>query len=70
MQASELKAILDQAEHLLWVLARCDVEDLAAPRAAILRRLRELENRARPFGVTDLYWSVLQQNLGLNRILL
>ena len=67
---SELAELIEQAEHLLWVIARSDVEGLSAPRMDVLRRLQGLECRARDFGVADLYPRVLQQGSSLTRIVL
>jgi hypothetical protein len=47
------------AEHLLWVLARADVENLSAPRRNLLQRLDELERRAADLNIPDLYRQVL-----------
>ena len=56
----ELTRLLRRAEFLLWVLARCDVEDLTEQRHYILRRLGEVEARTAQLGATDLYDLVLQ----------
>ena len=69
-RVSELAELIEQAEHLLWVMARSDVEGLSAPRMDILRRLQRLESRALDFGVADLYPRVLQQCSSLTRIVL
>ncbi len=50
--------LLQRAEHLLWVLARCDVEDLAAQRQNILKCLHTTEMWAAELGVSDLYREV------------
>jgi hypothetical protein len=65
-----LTELIAQAEHLLWVIARLDVEGLSAPRTHMLGRLQVLEQRARELGVTDLYSRVLQQAPSLTKIVL
>ena len=65
---STLTELIEQAEHLLWVIARSDVEGLSAPRSLILGGLEALERRAREIGVTDLYSRVLQQGASLTKI--
>jgi hypothetical protein len=70
MHESELTELIERAEHLLWVIARCDVESVSAPRASLLRRIEELERRAFDFGVTDLYQKVLQRGASMTRIVL
>ena len=67
---STLTELIEQAEHLLWVIARSDVEGLSAPRSDILCRLEALERRAREIGVTDLYSRVLRQGASLTKIML
>jgi len=51
--------VVRAAEHLLWVLARADVENLSAPRCDLLHRLDELERRAAALRIPDLYRQVL-----------
>ena len=70
MQRLELRTLLEQAEHLLWVIARCDVEALSTPRGDVLRRLAELERDAAQLGVPDLYVKVLQESPALTKIVL
>lgn len=60
MQSVELTDLADQAERLLWMLVRYDVEGLSDQRRRVLGRLRELESRAGVLGVPDLYTQVLQ----------
>jgi hypothetical protein len=60
MNTPELTRVVERAEHLLWVLARQDVECLSERRGGILRRLQELEESARSLGVSDLYQEVLR----------
>jgi hypothetical protein len=57
---SETSRLIERAEHLLWVLARHDVEELEEQRHYVLERLCDLEKRAIDLGVTDLYQAVLQ----------
>lgn len=59
VRTSELTEIIGHAEHLLWVIARLDVESVVAPRTSALRRLRELEAHALQLGIADLYGEVL-----------
>jgi len=58
---SEATDVVWAAEHLLWVLARADVENLSAPRCDLLHRLEELERRAADLDISDLYRQVLLQ---------
>ena len=59
MVSAETAEVVRAAEHLLWVLARADVEDLSAPRSDLLHRLDELERRAADLNIPDLYHQVL-----------
>jgi len=59
MVSSEIAQVVRAAEHLLWVLARADVENLSAPRSDLLHRLEELERRAAGLNIPDLYRQVL-----------
>lgn len=68
MQASELSTVVERAEHLLWVIARHDVESLSGARSGLLRRLHELEERARRLGVNDLYQKVLREGPEITKI--
>lgn len=52
-------AVLSRAEELLWVIARCDVENLHAHRRPALEQLRELESRAAAVEIPDLYNEVV-----------
>ena len=70
MHTSELTTLVERAEHLLWVLARYDVERLTERRSGVLRCLGELEQRARQLGVTNLYEKILLEAPGLTRIVL
>ena len=70
MNSSEIRDVVDRAEHLLWVIARHDVERLSARPADALRRLRELEARAAQLGVDDLYGEVLRETPGMTKIFL
>ena len=53
-------SILERAKYLLWVLARCDVENSSAQRRHALFELRELEICAESMNVTDFYSRILQ----------
>ena len=55
----ETVEVVQAAEHLLWVLARADVENLSAPRCDLLHRLDELERCAAALNIPDLYRQVL-----------
>ena len=59
MGSSEAAEVVQATEHLLWVLARADVENLSAPRGHLLHRLDELERRAADLNIPDLYRQVL-----------
>ncbi len=59
---------MERAEHLLWVIARHDVESWSERPAGILRRLRELEAQATQLGVSDLYQEVLRDVPGMTKI--
>jgi hypothetical protein len=52
--------IVERAEELLWVIARCDVENLQAHRATALERLGDLELEAAEMRIPDLYREVVQ----------
>lgn len=60
MNTPEITQVVETAGHLLWVIARQDVESLSEQRPGILRRLHELEQRACGLGVDDLYREVLR----------
>lgn len=70
MPSFELTTFIERAEHLLWVIARHDVESLSGQRADVLCRLRELEAQALQWGITDLYEEVLRTGPGLTKIFL
>src|SRR5579883_2771314 len=65
---SELAQVVERAEHLLWVIARQDVDCLSNQRRPVLRQLQELEAHARNLGAADLYAEVLRGSSGLTRI--
>jgi len=60
MQYPGRPRIVDRAKELLWVIARCDVEDVEAHRRIALERLRDLELRAAELRIPDLYREVVQ----------
>jgi hypothetical protein len=60
MQNSGRPKIVDRAEELLWVIARCDVENTQAHRSTALERLRNLELRAAEMRIPDLYREVVK----------
>lgn len=60
MPTSELAGLMERAEHLLWVIARSDVEDLSEQRPAVLQRLNEVEERAAQLGVSNVYEEIFQ----------
>ena len=59
MGSSEAAEVVQATEHLLWVLARADVESLSASRGHLLHRQDELERRAADLNIPDLYRQVL-----------
>jgi hypothetical protein len=59
MQASGNMELVSRAEELLWVIARCDVEDVRAHRPMALAMLRDLESRAAELKIDDLYREVV-----------
>ena len=56
----ERSEIVSRAEALLWVIARCDVENVRAHRAAALDHLRELERRAAEMQVPNLSGEIMR----------
>jgi hypothetical protein len=60
MPVFELAGLMERAEHLLWVIARSDVEDLSEQRPRALQRLHEVESRASELGVSNLYQEIFQ----------
>ncbi len=54
------REIISRAAELLWVIARCDVENLSAQRDMILEKLHALEAAAALQNIPDLYQAVLQ----------
>ena len=70
MNGSEIQGVVERAEHLLWVIARHDVESLSERPTDVLRRLRELEAQASRLGVPDLYQEVLREAPGMTKIFL
>ncbi len=52
--------IVSRAADLLWIIARCDVENLSAQRDMALDRLRDLEAAAALLNIPDLYRAVLE----------
>jgi hypothetical protein len=60
MQNPGRPRIVDRAKELLWVIARCDVENTQAHRGTALERLRELELCAAEMRIPDLYREVVQ----------
>jgi hypothetical protein len=59
MQSLELATLIERAKHLLWTLARQDVENLSGQRSNILRELHDLEKRSARFNVSSLYQEVV-----------
>jgi len=60
MQSPGRPRIVGRAKELLWVIARCDVENLHAHRDTALEHLRALETRAAELRIPDLYREVIQ----------
>lgn len=50
--------LVSRAKELLWVIARCDVENIGAHRNTALAKLRDLESRAAELQIQDLYREV------------
>jgi len=59
MQASGNIELVSRAKELLWVIARCDVENVSAHRPVALAMLRDLESRAAELKIDDLYGEVV-----------
>jgi hypothetical protein len=59
MQASGNLELVSRAKELLWVNARCDVENISAHRPMALAMLRDLESRAAELKIEDLYGEVV-----------
>jgi hypothetical protein len=53
--------LISRAKELLWIIARCDVENVNAHRLTALAMLRDLEFRARELQIKDLYREVMAQ---------
>jgi len=62
MPAAGAPEIIDRTEELLWVIARCDVENITAHRGLALAKLQELERRAAEADIHDLYAEVVREN--------
>jgi hypothetical protein len=62
MYSTKFVELRERAEHLLWVIARCDVEGLAEQRRAVLRQLQDLEESAGRLGILNLYREVLRSS--------
>ena len=60
MYSTKRAELRERAEHLLWVIARFDVEGLSEQRRAVLRQLQDLEEYAGRLGIFDLYREVLR----------
>ena len=60
MQNLSSPRIVDRAKELLWVIARCDVENVQAHRRIALERLRDLEVSAAEMRIPDLYREVVR----------
>jgi hypothetical protein len=58
MHHSTPAEIASRAEELLWVIARCDVENVRSHRDTALEQLRNLELRAAALNMPDLYEEV------------
>ena len=50
---------MTRAMELLWVIARCDVENVNAHRATALAMLQDVESRATAMAIDDLYREVV-----------
>ena len=60
MQNPGRPGIVDRSQELLWVISRCDVENVQAHRSIALERLRDLELRTAEMRISDLYREVVQ----------
>jgi hypothetical protein len=62
MVSPEFAGLVQRAEHLLWVIARYDVENLSGTRWNVLGQLRAVEESASQLGIKseELYREVLQ----------
>jgi len=58
MENSTPTEIACRAEQLLWVIARCDVENVRSHRDTALEHLRNLELQAAAMNIPDLYGEV------------
>jgi hypothetical protein len=47
--------LLSRAEYLLRVIAAADIDGVTAHRRMVLRKLEELESKARELGILNLY---------------
>jgi hypothetical protein len=59
MQAQGNTDLVSRAAELLWVIARCDVENVSAHRPMALAMLRDLESRAVELNIDDLYGAIV-----------
>ena len=53
------------AEELLWVIARCDVENLSAHRGAVLEQLRQVEAECAARKISDIYQTAVEHATAL-----
>lgn len=62
MSSFDVAELVRRAEHLLRVIAMCDVENLREQRNRVLRQLRMIELRFRDAGLTDtIYNEVMKE---------
>jgi hypothetical protein len=59
MHLSGNMELVSRAKELLWVIARCDVENIGAHRNTALAKLRDLESQAADLKIRDLYLEVM-----------
>jgi hypothetical protein len=59
MHSAHTIDLVSRAQALLWVIARCDVENLNSQRAMALDKLCELESRATELQIQHLYHDVV-----------
>jgi len=62
MKSTGRPTIVYRAKELLWVIARCDVENLQTQRNTALQHLRDLEQRAAELSIPDLYREVIHSD--------
>ena len=62
MEHRDGAGVIDRAVHLLWVIARCDVENLSNQRCHALRELGDIELRTGKLGFYDQLIGALEKS--------